>query len=61
MRFEDDFARFSNLGEPDYYEEGGNPPSMMRFNQESNTVTIPSKMNQADEDFNFQGDQNVPF
>ena len=61
LRFEDDFARFSNLGEPDYYEEGGNPQSMMRFNQESNTVTIPSKMNQADEDFNFQGDQNVPF
>ncbi|MEY4216575.1 MAG: replicative helicase [Bacteroidota bacterium] len=61
LRFEDEFARFSNLNEPDQFLEKGNNESLMRFNQESNTVTIQSKMNQSDDDFNFQGDQNVPF
>ncbi|MFM2039318.1 MAG: hypothetical protein RL432_2257 [Bacteroidota bacterium] len=61
LRFEDEFARFSNLNEPDQFLEASNNDSLMRFNQESNTVTIQSKMNQSDDDFNFQGDQNVPF
>ncbi len=61
LRFEDEFARFSNLNEPNQFLEKGNNESLMRFNQESNTVTIQSKMNQSDDDFNFQGDQNVPF
>lgn len=61
LRFEDEFARFSNLSEPDQFLETGNNESLMRFNQESNTVTIQSKMNQNNDDFNFQGDQNVPF
>lgn len=61
LRFEDEYARFSNLNEPDQFLEKVNNDSLMRFNQESNTVTIQSKMNQSDDDFNFQGDQNVPF
>ncbi|MFM7724564.1 MAG: replicative DNA helicase [Bacteroidota bacterium] len=61
LRFEDEFARFSNLSEPNQFLETGNNESLMRFNQESNTVTIQSKMNQNNDDFNFQGDQNVPF
>lgn len=61
LRFEEDFARFSSLSEPDFMSDSGNQDSLMRFNQESSTVTIQSKMNQKDEDFNFQGDQNVPF
>jgi replicative DNA helicase len=61
LRFEDEYARFSNLNEPNQFLESGNNDNLMRFNQESNTVTIQSKMNQNDDDFNFQGDQNVPF
>lgn len=61
LRFEDDFARFSNLNDSDFMVDNGNQDSLMRFNQDSNTVTIPSKMNTTNDDFNFQGDQNVPF
>ena len=38
-----------------------NTSALSSFNQDSNTITIQSKMNQSDKDFNFDGDQTVPF
>jgi replicative DNA helicase len=62
LRFEDRYARFENLDDSGFMPEGeSNQSALMSFNKESNTVTIKSKMNQPDDDFNFQGDQNVPF
>jgi len=38
-----------------------NASALSSFNEDSNTITIQSKMNKPENDFTFDGDQNVPF
>lgn len=63
MRFEAHYARFENLNDVSSLGDFGtsNTSALSSFNEESNTITIQSKMNQSDSDFNFEGDQSVPF
>ena len=63
MRFEARYARFENLNDVASLGDFGNSntSALSSFNEESNTITIQSKMNQSDNDFNFEGDQSVPF
>ena len=63
MRFEAKYARFENLNDVSSLGDFGNSntSALSSFNEESNTITIQSKMNQSDNDFNFEGDQSVPF
>ena len=63
MRFEAKYARFENMNDASSLGDFGesNSAALSSFNQDSNTITIQSKMNQSDKDFNFDGDQTVPF
>jgi replicative DNA helicase len=63
MRFEAKYARFENMNDASSLGDFGesNTSALSSFNQDSNTITIQSKMNQSDKDFNFDGDQTVPF
>ena len=61
MRFEARYARFENLNDSAYFDEG-NPSAMTRYNQESGTMTIQSKMNQGDvTEFLNENKDEVPF
>jgi len=61
MRFEARYARFENLNDSAYFDEG-NPSAMTRYNQESGTMTIQSKMNQSDvTEFLNENKDEVPF
>jgi len=63
MRFEAKYARFENMNDASSLGDFGesNTSALSSFNQDSNTITIQSKMNKSDKDFNFDGDQTVPF
>ena len=64
MRFHAEYARFENLNEVSALGEfsNSNNSALSSFNQESNTITIQSKMNNLNaETDEFKGDQSVPF
>jgi hypothetical protein len=64
MRFEAKYARFENLNENNEYDAPMSNTAISNYNQDSNTITIQSKMNgnpEKDNDFDFGDNQEVPF
>lgn len=64
LRFVPEFARFENLTDSTDFEDLNQFGSKNVKNEDgSNTVTLQSKMNQnkSDTDYNFNGDEQVPF